>query len=94
MRYDWDADKARRNLAKHGVSFEEAVTVFDDENRIEDYDVEHSAVEDRWAVVGLAATLRVLVVVYVERGKDGEIVRVITARKATSDEVKRYERQR
>jgi len=62
IRFEWDPAKARENLRKHGVSFDEAKTVFADDNAILLDDPDHSADEDRFALLGLSAPLRVLVV--------------------------------
>ena len=91
MRVEWDDDKAVRNLEKHGVSFGEATEVFYDPNALEDYDVEHSTDEARFLIIGLSSR-RLLYVVYVERA--GDLVRIISARKANSAEQEIYERPR
>ena len=87
----WDARKAKQNIKKHRVSFEEASTVFFDERAIEFFDPDHSEQEDRFLMLGLSGRLRVLVVSYCLRKKGSEI-RVISARKATSKEQKVYNR--
>ena len=76
MELEWDADKASRNLSKHGVSFEDAVLVFYDAGRIEAYDGRDDYGEDRWATVGLAYSA-VLYVVYTVRRED--VIRLISA---------------
>ena len=91
IKFSWDARKAKQNLAKHKVSFEEASTVFFDERAIEFFDPDHSEQEDRFLMLGLSCRLRVLVVSYCFRKKGLEI-RVISARKATSKEQKVYNR--
>lgn len=91
MRFDWNEAKARSNKAKHGVSFDEAKTVFSDPRRLTEFDVEHSAGEDRFIVIGMSVRLRVLTVVIVERHED--VLRIISARKATRAERRRYEAQ-
>ena len=83
--FEWDEWKDRTNQVKHGVSFEEAKTVFLDDDAIEFYDEEHSAEEDRFLVLGLSVRLRLLVVCHCER-KAGGVVRIITARRATKHE--------
>ncbi len=83
--FEWDDEKASRNIKKHGVHFEDAALVFDDADRIEEYDVEHSVDEDRWITIGMVDA--VLYVVYTERG---EATRLISARKATPHERRRY----
>lgn len=84
--FQWDDDKARRNKIKHGISFETVALVFEDENRIERYDEEHSVDEDRWITVGKVGDI--LFVVYTERGKD---IRLISARAADEDERREYD---
>ena len=86
----WDNQKARLNQRKHGVSFEEAQTVFYDENAIEFFDPEHSEDEDRFLMLGLSVRLRVLVVCHCLREK-GSVIRIISARKATRGEERNYQ---
>ena len=85
----WDARKARENLKKHRVSFEEASTVFYDESAIEFFDPEHSIDEERFLMLGLSGRLRIMVVSYCLR-KEGSEIRIISARKATKKEEKVY----
>jgi uncharacterized DUF497 family protein len=89
--FEWDENKNRANRKKHGVWFEEAVQVFDDTSAIMFHDKTHSADEDRFILLGLSASTRVLVVVYCERHK-GKSIRIISARKATKKEIRRYEK--
>jgi len=89
IEFSWDARKARQNLQKHKVSFEEAATVFYDEDAIEYFDPEHSVDEDRFLMLGLSGRLRIMVVSYCLRMKGSEI-RIISARKATKKEEKVY----
>ena len=89
MEYEWDLGKAAENLRKHKVSFDEAATVFYDENAIEYFDPDHSKDEDRFLLLGLSWRLRVLVVSYCIRSHGREI-RVVSARKATRKETKVY----
>ena len=89
IKFSWDARKAKQNLQKHKVSFEEAVTVFYDENAIEYFDPDHSKNEDRFLMLGISWRLRVLVVCYCLR-KKGSQIRIISARKATKKEEKYY----
>ena len=65
LRFEWDENKARSNLKKHGVSFEEAETVFYDENAIEFYDDEHSEWEDRFLLLGISHRMRLLLICHV-----------------------------
>ena len=87
--FEWDDDKAERNTRKHGVSFDEAQTVFVDSFSIMKPDVEHSDTEERLLIIGTSHKNRVIVVSYTERG---ETIRLISARKATRHERKQYEK--
>ena len=87
MKLEWDADKAARNLNKHGVSFEDAELVFYDTGRIETHDAREDYGENRWATIGLAYST-VLYVVYTVRHE--ETIRLISARKANVNERKQY----
>jgi uncharacterized protein len=88
MKFDWDEHKASINLSKHGVSFDEAKTVFDDPLYIDFYDPGHSDDEDRFLVVGMSILGRLLIASYTERG---ELTRLINARVATRAEQETYE---
>ncbi len=88
IRFEWNKLKALANKRKHGVSFEEAKTVFYDENAIQFDDPDHSESEDRFIMLGMSFKLRVLVVSHCER--HGDIIRIISARKAASHEAKMY----
>jgi uncharacterized DUF497 family protein len=88
-RFIWDPRKAAQNLSKHRVSFVEAQTVFADDDALLIADPDHSADEDRYILLGLSAGLRVLVVVHCER-EDGDVIRIISARKATKSEQRAY----
>lgn len=89
MKFEWDDEKAQTNLEKHGVSFGEATEVFYDPNALEDYDSEHSEDEARFFIIGLSSR-RLLYVIYAER--TGDVVRIISARKADKAESEIYER--
>jgi uncharacterized DUF497 family protein len=89
MEFEWNADKAESNLRKHRVSFEDAARVFLDPNRIETFDGREAYGEDRWKTVGLVEPA-LLAVVYSVRGVDGDIVRLISARKADENERAQY----
>ena len=89
IRFDWDSTKASLNKKKHGVSFEEASTVFYDENAIEFHDPDHSENEDRFVMLGMSSKLRILVVCHCIR-ESGSMIRIISARKATKRESSRY----
>jgi uncharacterized protein len=88
MKFSWDENKAIRNLAKHGVSFEEAKTVFDDPLYVDIYDPDHSQSEVRYIIIGESQQGRLLVASYTERGK---AIRLITARLVTPSERELYE---
>jgi hypothetical protein len=85
---EWDADKARANAAKHGVTFEEAATVFSDPLELTILDPSHSVEEDRYVSVGTSAAGRLVLIGYTERGSK---IRVISARRATMREQHDYE---
>ncbi len=87
--FEWDRRKARGNLKKHGVSFEEAQSVFYDEEALYQEDDEHSDEEDRFVLLGLSSVLRLLVVVHCFRGAD-DVIRIISARRATPSEAGQY----
>lgn len=91
LEFAWDAGKARANERKHGVSFEEAQSVFYDENAIEFYDDQHSEWEDRFLLLGLSGKLRLLLVCHCYRESEGTI-RIVSARKATTNESAFYRR--
>ena len=88
LQFEWDDNKARTNLAKHGVSFEEATTVFADALSITIPDPAHSQAEDRFIILGHSHRRRLLVVVHTERG---DRIRLISARRASRNERKQYE---
>lgn len=88
MLFEWDDNKEKINLAKHGIDFSTAALVFQDENRIEFYDEAHSEYEDRYITIGQINGVAVIVmVVYTERGA---AIRLISARKATNQERSTY----
>ena len=89
MKFEWDPDKARANRRKHQIGFNEAARVFLDPNRIETFDGRQAYGEDRWKTVGLVPPA-LLAVVYTVRGKDEDTIRLISARKADSDEQAQY----
>lgn len=92
IRFSWDGRKAAQNAKKHGVSFEEAMTVFFDENATEFFDPDHSGDEDRFLMLGISSRLRLLVVHYAVR-EDGTQIRIISARRPTKNESTRYARE-
>ncbi len=91
VRFEWDRKKDIENFRNHGIAFDEAKTVFYDENAIEFYDQDHSLREDRYLMIGLSSKLRILLVSYaVIEEKDEDIIRIISSRKATQNEQKIY----
>lgn len=89
MQFEWDEDKADKNESKHGVGFEEALSCFYDLNQIAFYDEEHSDEEDREILIAHSNKGRLLLVVYIIKGK---VIRIISARKATKRETADYEK--
>jgi uncharacterized DUF497 family protein len=89
MEFEWDKEKAAINLAKHGVSFEEAKTVFDDLFYVDFYDPDHSTDEHRYLIIGESQHGRLLLISYTERDNK---VRLISAREATRTERETYEK--
>ena len=90
MEFEWDPDKAARNLRKHRVSFEEATTVFGDPLALTYHDPDHSVSEQRFITVGASNDRRVLMVAHTDRGNR---LRIIAARRATRSERKHYEEE-
>jgi len=93
LRFEWDERKATTNRRKHGVSFEEARTVFVDEDALQIPDPDHSDDEDRFIMLGVSSRLRVLVVCHCYRKAD-EVIRIISARKADGRERRQYDEWR
>ena len=89
LNFEWDAHKAAANAKKHGVNFEEAKSVFVDERAKLISDPDHSDDEDRFVLLGLSGALRLLLVCHCYRG-DGNVIRIISARKASAKESKSY----
>jgi len=89
LRFEWDERKNRANQRKHGVSFEEARTVFFDQQAVEFYDDEYGELEDRFLLLGVSSKLRVLMVCHCLR-EGGGVIRIISARKATKNEQREY----
>ena len=87
--FSWNERKNKANQKNHGISFEEAQSVFFDERAIEFYDFEHSQSEERFLMLGLSAKVRILLVCYCLREKNN-VIRIISARKATKKEQKSY----
>ena len=91
MVFEWDSEKSSLNEKKHGVTFEEASSVFYDVNALVIADTEHSIDEDRFLILGMSTRLRMVVVCHCYREND-EVIRIISARKADAREVSQYER--
>lgn len=89
LRFEWHDAKASTNAKKHGISFDEACSVFSDENAKFMTDPDHSEQEDRFILLGLSSTMRLLVVCHCYRGVD-QVIRIISARKATKAETLQY----
>jgi len=89
IQFEWDEEKNRANIKKHGVSFEDAKTVFYDENARIINDPDHSEEEDRFIILGLSFQMKMLIVCHCYRERD-EIIRIISARQATKKETKEY----
>jgi len=89
MHFDWDLHKAEQNLKKHKVSFEEACSVFMDKRAVQFFDDGHSANDDRFIMLGMSSFLRMLVVCHAVQEAE-EIIRIISARKATKKECQHY----
>ena len=88
LKFEWDDKKANINRRKHGITFEEATTAFADELSITIDDPLHSHDEERLILIGMSKQLKILVVIHVERG---DVIRLVSARKATKQEQKFYE---
>lgn len=94
MKFEWDPKKEEINIQKHGVTFEQASCVFSDPYSLSKYDEENSLEEDRWLLLGKAINEVLLVVVHTFKDQDDvELVRIISARKATKTERKEYQRR-
>ncbi len=92
LHFEWDPQKAASNLRKHGVSFSEAVQVFQDPLAIKLFDDDHADIEERWVTLGQVRSHKLVVTVHTwQEGDDRIIVRIISARHATKNEIKAYE---
>ena len=89
--YEWDPDKNAVNIEKHGISFEEAKTVFYDDEALVRDDPEHSEDEERFVILGLSSRANLLIVCHCYRASE-TVIRIISARKATKNESRFYER--
>ena len=93
MRFSWDEHKNLTNQRKHRVSFKVAARVFIDANRIEQYDDQEDYGENRWITIGIVGPA-LLTVVYTVRDEDGEVIRLISARRANAQEKRAYRQHR
>ena len=89
IQFEWDSRKAAANLKKHGVTFDQARTVFFDEHAKLIDDPDHSDEEDRFVLLGISSSLKVLLVCHCYR-EEGNVIRIISARKASTQETKQY----
>jgi uncharacterized DUF497 family protein len=90
IKFEWDEAKSASNIVKHGVSFQEAKSAFHDENALQFYDESNSILdEDRFLLLGISNSSKLLLICHCER-KDGKVIRIISARKATKSESKLY----
>lgn len=90
IKFEWDQPKATANLKKHQVSFEEAKSVFYDEFAVQFFDEEHSSNEDRFLLLGMSSSAKLLIVCHCEH-EHGKVIRIISARKATKRESAFYQ---
>jgi len=88
--FEWDNEKNGINQKKHSISFEEAKSVFYDDNAIQFWDEEHSDSEDRFLLLGRSSKMRILLIVHCYREQES-VIRIISARKATKNEIKYYQ---
>jgi len=87
--FEWDEKKANSNFTKHGISFDEAKTVFYDPNALLIHDPDHSIDEDRFILLGMSQSINILIVCHCYR-ESAELIRIISARKASKGEIKQY----
>ena len=92
MNYEWNLIKERLNIAKHGIDFEEAKSVFADEFALVLFDEDHSNDEERFLILGMSQKERILLVVHYYREND--TIRIISSRKATKNETKQYKERK
>ena len=94
MKFEWDKNKEKSNIQKHGVTFEQASYVFTDQFALNKYDDKHSEDEDRWVILGKSLNETLLLVVHTFRDNNNiEFVRIISARKATKKEKQTYQKR-
>ncbi|MHA2940101.1 BrnT family toxin [Vibrio sp. RC27] len=91
IKFEWNSEKATSNVKKHGVSFEEAKSVFFDDFALQFFDHENSDTEDRFLLLGMSHETNLLLICHCERD-EGNTIRLISARKATKNESKNYQR--
>lgn len=91
LQFEWDDKKSKDNLRKHGISFFEAKSAFYDESARLIHDPDHSDAEDRFILLGLSSSSRILIVCHCYR-KNDEVIRIISARRATKPEQSQYRR--
>lgn len=89
IRFEWDENKNQINIDKHGISFEEAMTVFYDPDALVTHDEDHSDDEDRFLILGISEALHLLIVCHCYR-EENETIRIISARKANKTEARQY----
>lgn len=89
LKFEWDPSKASTNAKKHGITFEEARTVFDDDFARLLHDPDHSHNEERFILLGMSYTLKILTVVHCYRDQEG-VIRIISARESTKNEARQY----
>jgi uncharacterized DUF497 family protein len=90
MRFEWDETKDALNQRQHGVEFSLAAQAVLDPNRLEWFDLDHSDQEDRWTIIGMAGSVAVILRVTISEREDGEIIRLISARKASPAQRRLY----
>ena len=93
MNVEWDENKAATNQQKHGITFQEAAPVVQDEDALQIFDPDHSEDEDRFILLGKSSILRILVVCHCYRAND-DVIRIISARKATRNESSTYKKRK
>jgi uncharacterized DUF497 family protein len=92
VEFEWDPSKAAANARKHGVSFEEAASAFEDELALVIADPAHSASEDRFVLLGMSLAARLVIVVHCDRSSES-VIRIISARRATRREAQQYSKR-
>lgn len=90
MRFEWDGTKDALNQRQHGVEFALAAQAVLDHHRLEWFDLDHSDQEDRWTIIGMAGSVAVILRVTISEREDGEVIRIISARKASPEQRRLY----